>query len=82
MLVVGVILFVFTTYMLSSSGSSGATQQADTIDLGSGGSSSSSGEQGSKPAFGLVSEDILKGGSIAPKLENATAKYVYPPQAP
>ncbi|KAK3386296.1 ERV/ALR sulfhydryl oxidase domain-containing protein [Sordaria brevicollis] len=74
MLVVGAILFVFTTYMLSTSGSSGATTpQAGTIDLGS--SSSSSVEQGSnKPALGLVSEDILKGGSIAPKLENATAK--------
>lgn len=71
MLVVGVILFVLTTYMLSSSSSSGATQHSDTIDLGSGGSS---GEQGSKPAFRLVSEEILKGGSIAPKLENATAK--------
>ncbi|KAK3951292.1 ERV/ALR sulfhydryl oxidase domain-containing protein [Pseudoneurospora amorphoporcata] len=76
MLVVGVVLFVFTTYMLSSSGSSVTTQHSETLDLGSGDhTSASSQDDGSKPAsFGLVSEDILKGGSIAPKLENATAK--------
>ncbi|KAK3347328.1 ERV/ALR sulfhydryl oxidase domain-containing protein [Neurospora tetraspora] len=76
MLVVGVILFVFTTYMLTSSGSSGAAQHSETLDLGSGsgsGDHKSASHDGSKPAFG-ISDDILKGGSIAPKLENATAK--------
>ncbi|EGO54967.1 hypothetical protein NEUTE1DRAFT_147635 [Neurospora tetrasperma FGSC 2508] len=77
MLVVGVILFVFTTYMLSSSGSSGVVQHAETLDLGgssgSGDHKSASGDGGSKSAFG-ISDNILKGGSIAPKLENATAK--------
>lgn len=84
MLVVGVILFVFTTYMLTSSGSSGAAQHSETLDLGSGsgsGDHKSASHDGSKPAFG-ISDDILKGGSIAPKLENATAKYVYHVHAP
>ena len=80
MLVVGVILFVFTTYMLSSSGSSGVVQHSEPLDLGgssgSGDHKSASGDGGSKSAFG-ISDNILKGGSIAPKLENATAKYVY-----
>jgi hypothetical protein len=36
--------------------------------------------QGSED-FGALSSNILEGGSIAPKLENATAKYVSPSSA-
>ncbi|CCC05334.1 hypothetical protein SMACR_08649 [Sordaria macrospora] len=71
MLVVGVILFVFTTYMLSTSGSSAETQHSESFDLGD--HKIASHDDGSKPPFG-ISDNILKGGSIAPKLENATAK--------
>ena len=74
MFVVGVILFVFTTYMLSTSGSSAETQHSESFDLGD--HKIASHDDGSKPPFG-ISDNILKGGSIAPKLENATAKYVY-----
>lgn len=35
----------------------------------------SDGIDASKADLGAISQDILKGGSIAPKLENATAKY-------
>ncbi|KAK3690097.1 ERV/ALR sulfhydryl oxidase domain-containing protein [Podospora appendiculata] len=59
MLVIGVMVFLAMTYLFSGGGSSAN----DLTPI----------PQGTKPKFG-VSESILTGGSIAPKLENATAK--------
>lgn len=57
--VVGFLVFIAMTYLLSGSGSTVVFEN----------------EGQSKGKLDLsLSENVLKGGSIAPKLENATAK--------
>jgi len=69
MLVIGVMVFMAMTYLMSSGSSHDRIPLTGDHDAG---------QSEGKPALDLggISESILTGGSIAPKLENATAKYV------
>lgn len=77
MLVLGLMAFFSLTWFMSSSGSSGPDPFTngnfpyDSTESLKGSSSSASGSVD----FGL-GDSILKGGAIAPKLGNETAKYV------
>ncbi|KAK4186314.1 nucleophile aminohydrolase [Podospora australis] len=70
LMLVGVMIFLSMTYLLSNKSNSGdrdptrIPQGEDRWDRGG----------AAKEDFGGISESVLKGGSIAPKLENATAK--------
>jgi len=68
MLVMGVMLFVGMTYFMA-----GAGRRTDALTPGFGSDTEALKDQG-KLDLGGVSSSILTGGSIAPKLENATAK--------
>jgi hypothetical protein len=68
---VGVLLFITLTYFMSS-GSNSQYVKADESWISTG-HASSHGTSGSRAVPG-ISESILTGGSIAPKLENATIK--------
>lgn len=74
---IAVMVFFCLTYLMSSSRSndvhSSMTLPHDDFSQSGSRSSSSSSSNNDNPALG-VSDRILKGGSIAPKLENATAK--------
>jgi hypothetical protein len=83
---VAVMVFLALTYHISTRSGDASPMGAydnkySPIDSGSSSGSSSGGtsgsSSGSNPVPG-VSESILSGGSIAPKLENATAKYASP----
>jgi len=67
MLVIGVMVFMAMTYLMSSGSSHDRIPLTGDHDAG---------QSEGKPALDLggISESILTGGSIAPKLENATAK--------
>jgi hypothetical protein len=67
---VALMAFLGLTYFMSSSKSSDAYSPFSQTEHGS---LTSSSDSSRNPAAGL-SDSILKGGSIAPKLENATAK--------
>ncbi|GAB1317389.1 Sulfhydryl oxidase [Madurella fahalii] len=71
---IGVMLFLTLTYYMSSSGSG---DRYPTMGVDNAWNrpehSGSHGDSASNPALG-ISDSILQGGSIAPKLENATAK--------
>lgn len=66
--VAGFILLSFTTSSLGSLGS--APKLMHDVDI----ARDTKSEE--KADFSALSSNILEGGSIAPKLENATAKYV------
>ncbi|VBB81221.1 Putative FAD-linked sulfhydryl oxidase [Podospora comata] len=70
LLLVGVMFFLTMTYFVSGSGGGGR----DPTRILSDETWRSSSSHNSNGAGGALSESILKGGSIAPKLENATAK--------
>jgi hypothetical protein len=69
----GVMLFITLTYFMSSGSSSAERYPTRIADETWSPKEHDSSHSASNPASGL-SDSILKGGSIAPKLENATAK--------
>ncbi|KAK4175776.1 proteasome subunit beta type-1 [Triangularia setosa] len=69
LLLMGVMFFLTMTYFMSSKASSGGRDPTRISDE-TWNSHNSNGAGG----VGAISESVLKGGSIAPKLENATAK--------
>lgn len=76
-------VFLALTYFMSTGNSKveyGTVARPDDsfshADHSSGGSAGSNVPSEGNPALG-ISERILTGGSIAPKLENATAKYAH-----
>ncbi|KAK4201682.1 ERV/ALR sulfhydryl oxidase domain-containing protein [Triangularia verruculosa] len=71
LLLMGVMFFLTMTYFMSSKASSGGRDPTRISDE-TWSSHNSNGAGGG--GLGAISESVLKGGSIAPKLENATAK--------
>ena len=65
LVVVAVITFLGATYLWSGRSTDGYSLEF-----------SPSNGSGSKADLGAITDSILKGGSIAPKLGNETAKYV------
>lgn len=80
MVILAVAAFLTLSFFMSSLGGH------DTARIPHGHELSTAGSEGSTPAgktnLGAISEDVLHGGAIAPKLENATAKYVSHPAFP
>ena len=72
MVILAVAAFLTFSFFMSSLGGSDTARTPHGHDLSSEGSSSA----GIKTNLGAISEEVLHGGAIAPKLENATAKYV------
>ena len=64
--VIAVLTFLGATYLWSGKSTDGYSLEF-----------SPSNGSGSKADLGAITDNILKGGSIAPKLGNETAKYVF-----
>ncbi|KAK0669209.1 ERV/ALR sulfhydryl oxidase domain-containing protein [Cercophora samala] len=74
LLLMGVMFFLTMTYFMSSKAGSGGRDPTRISDETWNSHNSNGAAAGGGAGVGAISESVLKGGSIAPKLENATAK--------
>ena len=71
LVILAVAAFLTISYLMSPFGATPRPFTGGTVGGAAG---------GVKADLSGISDDLLHGGSIAPELENATAKYVQPPR--